>query len=176
MNIRFCGIGGQGIVMAAYILGKAAINEGNNAVQTKSYGSAYRGTLCKSDVIIAKDRICELEFTETDILICLSNEGFAMYGDGIKPDGHLFYDDSLVEISSPIAQTHSMNVFNLSRKHYQSMIFGNIIMLGYLQGTCSVVSKDALMKSIAESVPQQTIETNIAAFQLGYHRAITEKM
>ncbi|MFO8077387.1 MAG: 2-oxoacid:acceptor oxidoreductase family protein [Thermoplasmatota archaeon] len=174
MNTRFCGIGGQGVVLAAYILGKAAINQGVNAVQTKSYGSAYRGTLCKSDVIISRQRICELEFTKTDILICLSNEGFSMYKDGLKPDGHLFYDPTLVDLSQSSTHMHALNVFELSKKRFDKTIFGNIIMLGYLIGTCPIVTRNAMEQSITETVPEKTIEKNIAAFSFGLQQAIKE--
>ncbi len=174
MNTRFCGIGGQGVVLAAYILGKAAIDQGANAVQTKSYGSAYRGTLCKSDVIISKQRICELEFNSTDILICLSNEGFTIYKDGLKPDGHLFYDPNLVDLSQSSSHIHALNVFELSKKRFDKTIFGNIIMLGYLIGTCPIVSREAIEHSIAETVPEKTIEKNIAAFSFGLEQAVNE--
>jgi len=174
MNTRFCGLGGQGVVLAAYILGKAAINQGVNAVQTKSYGSAYRGTLCKSDVIISKERICELEFSKTDMLICLSDEGLSMYKDGLKTDGHLFYDPDLVDISQSSTHMHPLNVFELSKQRFRKTIFGNIIMLGFLIGTRPIVTREAIEQSISETVPEKTIETNIAAFSLGFQHAIKE--
>jgi 2-oxoglutarate ferredoxin oxidoreductase subunit gamma len=172
MNIRVSGIGGQGVVLIAYILGKAAIDEGYNAVQTKTYGSAYRGTLCKSDVIISKNRICELEFFDTDILICLSKEGYELYKDGLKSDGYLFYDHTLVPVSQPPPHSFCLDVFELSRNNFDSKIFGNIIMLGYLIGTKAVVSKEAIKNSIEETVPKHTIDKNIDAFHIGYHHAI----
>lgn len=174
MKTRFCGMGGQGVVLAAYILGKAAIDQGVNAVQTKSYGSAYRGTLCKSDVIISRHRICELEFSKTDILICFSNEGFSMYDDGLKPKGHLFYDPDLVAISRSSSHIHGLNVFELSKQKFDRAIFGNIIMLGYLIGTCPIVTRESVEQSIAETVPKKTIDENIDAFSFGLQQAIKQ--
>ncbi|MGQ9551711.1 MAG: 2-oxoacid:acceptor oxidoreductase family protein, partial [Candidatus Bathycorpusculaceae bacterium] len=52
-EIRIGGSGGQGIVLAARILGKAAVLEGKNAVQTQAYGAEARGSLAKSEVIIS---------------------------------------------------------------------------------------------------------------------------
>lgn len=174
MNVRFCGIGGQGIVLAGYILGKAAINEGCNAMQTKTYGSAYRGTLCKSDVIISKDRICEIEFEDADVLICFSNDCFSKYKNGLKHNGHLFFDDTLVDISSPPANYHCMSVFDLSKDTFNTTIFGNIIMLGYVTSIFPVVSQNTLMESITETVPKHTIEKNIHAFSIGYQKGINK--
>ncbi len=57
MNIRFSGFGGQGIVLAGFIFGNAAVMDGKNAIQNQSYGSEARGGACRSDVIIQKDEI-----------------------------------------------------------------------------------------------------------------------
>ena len=45
MRVRFAGFGGQGVVLCGYILGKAAMLDGLNAIHTQSYGSASRGRL-----------------------------------------------------------------------------------------------------------------------------------
>lgn len=38
ISIRLCGISGMGIILTGIILGKAAINDNKNAIQTQSYG------------------------------------------------------------------------------------------------------------------------------------------
>ena len=47
MNIRLAGFGGQGIVMAGYVLGHGGILDGSNVLQTQSYGSESRGGASK---------------------------------------------------------------------------------------------------------------------------------
>ena len=43
-RITLCGMGGQGIILSAVILGTAAVTRGKKyAVQTQSYGSEARG-------------------------------------------------------------------------------------------------------------------------------------
>ena len=57
-EIRLAGFGGQGIVLAGHILGKAAsLYEKLNAVFTQSYGPEARGGACSADVIIAAGEI-----------------------------------------------------------------------------------------------------------------------
>ena len=56
-EIRLAGFGGQGIVLAGHILGKAAsLYEKLNAVFTQSYGPEARGGACSADVIISGGR------------------------------------------------------------------------------------------------------------------------
>jgi Pyruvate/2-oxoacid:ferredoxin oxidoreductase gamma subunit len=42
-EIKICGFGGQGIILAGVILGEAAVKAGYWAVQTQSYGPEARG-------------------------------------------------------------------------------------------------------------------------------------
>ncbi|MCJ7469430.1 2-oxoacid:acceptor oxidoreductase family protein, partial [Candidatus Bathyarchaeota archaeon] len=53
IEIRISGLGGQGIVLAGQILGKAAAYDGKNVVQTQSYGSEARGSAAKSEIVIS---------------------------------------------------------------------------------------------------------------------------
>ena len=43
IEVRICGLGGQGVVLAGQILGLAAVYDGKNVVQTQSYGAEARG-------------------------------------------------------------------------------------------------------------------------------------
>ena len=43
MRVRFSGLGGQGVVVSGVIYGHAAVIEGFNVLQSKSYGSTTRG-------------------------------------------------------------------------------------------------------------------------------------
>ncbi len=53
-QVRLAGFGGQGIVLAGLILGKAvALFEESNAVMTQSYGPEARGGACSADVVIS---------------------------------------------------------------------------------------------------------------------------
>ena len=54
LSIRISGFGGQGIILAAVILGTAMVKKGNlYAVQTQSYGSEARGGECQSELIVS---------------------------------------------------------------------------------------------------------------------------
>jgi len=54
-EIRLAGSGGQGVILAAVILGEAAVlHEGLAAVQSQSYGPEARGGSSKSEVVISK--------------------------------------------------------------------------------------------------------------------------
>ena len=53
IQVRFAGLGGQGILLMGEILGEAAVLEKKYVGQTASYGAEARGSACKSDVVIS---------------------------------------------------------------------------------------------------------------------------
>ncbi len=69
-EIRFGGVGGQGIVLAGRLLGKAAaLFDGTDAVCTQSYGPEARGGACRSDVVIADGPVDYPYVTTPDVLV-----------------------------------------------------------------------------------------------------------
>ena len=56
-SIRFCGLGGMGVIITSIILGKSAIYDNKNAIQTQSYGPEQRGSKVKSDIIISDSQL-----------------------------------------------------------------------------------------------------------------------
>ena len=52
-EIRICGFGGQGIILAGVVLGEAAVRDGYQAVQTQSYGPESRGGAARAEVVIS---------------------------------------------------------------------------------------------------------------------------
>ena len=74
-QVRLAGFGGQGIVLAGKILGKAAVLfENVNAVMTQSYGPEARGGACSADVIISESRINYPRVTVPDILVLMAED------------------------------------------------------------------------------------------------------
>ena len=58
-EIRVAGSGGQGVILAAVILGEAAAlhTEGLNSVQSQAYGPEARGGASKSEVVYDRSEI-----------------------------------------------------------------------------------------------------------------------
>jgi 2-oxoglutarate ferredoxin oxidoreductase subunit gamma len=179
MNIRFAGFGGQGIVMAGYVLGHAGIRDGRNALQTQSYGSESRGGACKSDVIISEGEILELSPRELDVLVAMSQPALDRFLPSLKPGGILIYDSDLVKLGDGDAPTHphrgarcfALPATDIAHKTFGRDVVANAIVLGFLAALTGVVSREALRQAISESVPPKTAETNLAAFERGFQRA-----
>jgi 2-oxoglutarate ferredoxin oxidoreductase subunit gamma len=67
-QIRLCGYGGQGVVLAGTILGHAAINDDKWVSGSNSYGAQARGGSARSEVVISKKPIMFPHVIQSDIL------------------------------------------------------------------------------------------------------------
>ena len=76
-EIRFSGFGGQGIILSAVIVGRAAVMyDGKYAVQTQVYGPEARGGASMSAVIIDDEPILYPKVKTPDIYVIMSEEVF----------------------------------------------------------------------------------------------------
>lgn len=167
MNVRFCGFGGQGIVMAGYITGSAAVRDGKKAVQTQSYGSESRGGACKSDVAISEEEIYELESEIVDLLVAMSQQSYERYINTLRKGGILAYDEDLVSPKKTQHKLYRIKATDLAHKEFGREIVANMIMLGYITSITGFVSEKSMLETILANVPKGTEKMNQEAFQLG---------
>ncbi|MFQ5884792.1 MAG: 2-oxoacid:acceptor oxidoreductase family protein [Thermoplasmata archaeon] len=168
MNVRFCGFGGQGIVMAGYITGSAAVRDGKKATQTQSYGSESRGGACKSDVAISEEEIYELESEEVDLLVAMSQQAYERYIKTLRKGGVLAFDEDLVTPKKTAHKLYKIKATDLAHKKFGREIVANMIMLGYITSITGFVSKESMLQTILDNVPKGTGKMNEDAFELGH--------
>src|SRR5690348_176349 len=76
-EIRIAGYGGQGVILAASVIGKAAaIFEGGYACMTQAFGPEARGGSSSAQVILSSDPILYPYVSRPDILVVMSQEAY----------------------------------------------------------------------------------------------------
>jgi 2-oxoglutarate ferredoxin oxidoreductase subunit gamma len=166
-EIRFSGFGGQGIILSAVILGRAAVMYDNKfAVQTQVYGPEARGGASMSAVIIEDEQILFPKVTNPDIYVIMSQEGFDKYGANASSDALMLVDTTLVH-SRPKCRCIEIPATQEAKQTLGRDIVANIVMLGALVSATHVVSEMALEKAILDSVPKGTEALNQKAMKLG---------
>ena len=170
---RFAGFGGQGVVLAGFLLGTAAVNyDAKKAVQTQSYGAEARGGAARSDVIISDETIVYPQTRRLDILVALSAASLERYLDDLKPGGTLIVDDDLVEApAGPCHKVYGAHFTNTAIAQVGRSIAANVVMVGFLTGVTGIVSREAMQQAIRDTVPSGTEEMNLRAFGLGLEMA-----
>ena len=96
-EIRVSGFGGQGIITAGYILGKAAaLFDKRHVTLTKSYGPESRGGASSAQVIISDAEINYPRLTRPELLVAMSQEAYAKYVGELASGGLLLIDEDLI--------------------------------------------------------------------------------
>lgn len=170
-EVRFSGFGGQGIILSAVILGRAAaLYDNRYAVQTQVYGPEARGGASMSQVIIDDEPILFPKVKTPDLYVIMSQEGFEKYGRNAGKDATMLIDATLVH-DRPDCRCLEIPATREAKTRLGRDIVANIIMLGSLTAATGVVSADALEKAILASVPKGTEELNLNAMRLGFELA-----
>ena len=168
-EILISGFGGQGIVLAGNILGKAAaLHDHKHSTMTQSYGPEARGGSCSAQVMISDNEILFPYVENPQIVVCMSQEAYTKNAHSLIPGGLLLYDTDLVETGEldPEWNAHKIPATRFAEELGNTMM-ANIVMLGFLSATSDVVTVDSLRKAVLSSVPPHTKEKNEKAFNRG---------
>lgn len=168
-EVRFSGLGGQGIIRSGFILGKAcSIYDNKNATMTQSFGPEARGSACSSQLVVSEERILYPYITKPHILVSMSREAYEKYAPELKEDGILIVDEDLVQ---PEVRA-KIKIFRIPATRFAeelgNRIIANLVILGFFTAVTDVVSYEAMKKAIPGSVPDRALALNMKAFEKGY--------
>jgi len=171
-EIRIAGLGGQGVVLAGHILGKAAVKDGLHVVQTQSYGAEARGSAAKSEVILSNEKIGFPMVRESDVLVAMSQTALDKHLKELKEDGVLIVDSSVIKELPPVnAKSFRVKATETAEAELKSRMYANMVMLGAITGITKLVTLAAAEKAIADTFTGDAREKNIAAFRAGLNLA-----
>jgi 2-oxoglutarate ferredoxin oxidoreductase subunit gamma len=171
-QVVLCGFGGQGVVTAGQILGRAvAVNEGRNAVMAQSYGPESRGGAAKTELILADGPIAYPRVTSPDVVVVLSQAAYEAVGRSRPAECMLIAEADLVELDPDDREVARRVPATRLAEQLGRKIVLNIVMLGYLCGMTDIVSPQALKDAVEASVPPGTEKLNLRAFDAGFEYA-----
>ena len=169
-EIRIAGFGGQGVILSAMVVGKAAsIFEGGFATMTQSFGPEARGGACSAQVILSDQPILYPYVTRPDILVVMSQEAYTRFSPELKDNGLLIIEQDLVRVSELPEGTRLFSVpaTRLAEELGKRMVL-NSVMVGFFGAVAGLLDPDSLRKAIADSVPPSFRELNLRAFDRGF--------
>jgi 2-oxoglutarate ferredoxin oxidoreductase subunit gamma len=165
----FSGSGGQGVITAAIILAEAAvIYENLNAVQSQSYGAEARGGATRSDIIISDAVIHFPKVIQPNVLVCLTQNSYNKFYPIIRPGGLLITDTRYVQIEKKVdAQQREIEMYETVMAKIGKPIVFNICMLGAVIALTGLVEPESIMKVLAHRIPQDFLDMNRQALEIG---------
>ena len=168
-EVRLSGSGGQGLILAGIILAEAAIIDGQNVVQTQSYGPAARGGASKAEVIISPDEIDYPKVERPEVFLGLNQESVLKYMGDCKERAVAIVDSGLVaHIPQGKARVYALPITETARKEVGRELVANVVALGALAALSGMVNREAVATALLRRVPKGTEEMNRKALELGF--------
>jgi len=171
-EFRFCGSGGQGLILSGIIMAKAAVKEGYKVAQSQSFGPESRGGSSRADVIISNNEIYFPEATNFDYLIALTQEAADKYLYDIKEKGVLLIDTGLVKnLGMTVNNVVEASFTEIAIEKLGSALPMNIVALSCITKLSQIISDQYLEEAIKDSLKPSLHELNLKAMQLGFEIA-----
>ena len=188
-DIILCGVGGQGILSIATIIGEAATRADSNLKQAEVHGMSQRGGDVQSNLRLSTDPIYSDLISKggADLIISMEPMEALRYLPYLSKDGVIVTSNKpLVNIpnypgeEALFAELASLpHVLQLDieavAKDAGSARSANVVLLGMAAKYIEIVSADALRQAVATVFArkgEKIVESNLKAFDMG---AETEK-
>jgi indolepyruvate ferredoxin oxidoreductase beta subunit len=191
-NIVLAGVGGQGTILAAEILGVAAVKDGLNVRVSEIHGMAQRGGAVTSNVRIGEkvssstvlegqadvllgfeplETLRNLRFASEKTLVIMSDEQIPPTELAAKSIDYPSMGKILEKIHRFTNRVFMVQTKKLA-KEAGSILTRNVILIGALAAVEKLpIKSESLAEALRELVPRKHLEMNIRAFKLGFECA-----
>ena len=169
-ELRIAGFGGQGVILSAIVLGKAAsIYQNGFATMTQNFGPEARGGACSAQLILSDSPVLYPYVTSPDILVVMSQEAYTRFIPELKDGGILIVEQDLVRVDDLKGdiKVYSVPATRMAEELGKRMVL-NSVMVGFSTAVTHLLEPDAVRKAVVDSVPPSFREINLKAFEKGY--------
>ena len=168
-EIRVAGFGGQGVILSAILLGKAAsIYQGAYATMTQNFGPEARGGACSAQLILSDSPVLYPYVSRPDILVVMSQEAYVRFAPELKEGGTMIIEQDLVRVAdlNKGVQIYSVPATRIAEELGKRMVL-NSVMVGFFTAVTRLLDPEAVSKAVADSVPRSFLDLNLKAFEKG---------
>ena len=187
-QIYIIGVGGQGTIKTATIIGEAAMAQGLNAVMSEVHGMAQRGGTVVNELKIGDALSPLVDKYSADLLLVFEPSELLRATDLIGKDTHIITNRSAIPpftVSLGISEYPDIgkmftrlrektdNLFLIDAERIATelgnIIMANIVILGVAAATAQFpIEKEGVIESIKQNLPARSIDMNLKAFETGY--------
>jgi 2-oxoglutarate ferredoxin oxidoreductase subunit gamma len=177
-EIQIAGFGGQGVILAGMVLGRAAtIYDDKHVTLTQSFGPEARGSACSVQLIVSSEPILYPYLTQPDILVVMSQEACTRFSGQVRPGGLLLYEQDLIQLGkkcAPDVRTWGIPATRFAEELGRRLVL-NMVMVGFVTAIADLFRPDTVRKAIEDSVPKGTESLNLAAFEKGLEYGLAQR-
>jgi 2-oxoglutarate ferredoxin oxidoreductase subunit gamma len=171
LGIRMYGMGGQGIITLAKLVGEAALEDGKFVIMTEEYSPYVTGGWSKADLVISDEVIDYPLPEELNYLVTLSQEGLDTTLKDLNSKSMVLTEKSLVTVPENM-RTRSIEISGIEiSKSLKNPKGANIVLMGAFSGFTKTFSAESGRRAITKRFPKY-VDANIACFERGYDEGV----
>ncbi len=186
-DIVLAGVGGQGILSVATILGVAALKEGLNIKQAEVHGMSQRGGDVQSTLRISSTPIHSdlIPSGKADLIVSLEPMEALRYLPSLSPEGWIVTSTApfvnipnypeIEEIENELEKSGNVIAFDMEEmaKEVASPRSSNMVLLGAASHFIDIASEkiEDAIKNVFSSKGEAIVDANIKAFRAGREKA-----
>ena len=187
-DIILAGVGGQGILTIATIIGDAATTAGLNLKQAEVHGMSQRGGDVQSNLRLSSETIYSdlIKQGEADLIISMEPMEALRYLSFLNKDGWVITSSNPFKNIPNYPEEQQLNAELASLPHVMSLPIedvakentmpksANVILLGMAAKHIGILTPEQLRESVARvfaAKGEAIVETNLRAFDIGLNRA-----
>ncbi len=196
VNLEIVGVGGQGILTSSQVIGSAALENDLDVYMSEVHGMAQRGGVVVTTVKIGEevyspligkgdaDVVLGFEPVETyraieqasdDTWVVTNTEPIVPFTVSVGDESYPNIEEKILPgLKDCTDKLIALNAEDLA-KEAGAAITQNIVMIGALTATGILpLSKEEILGSVIENVPDKFEELNKTAFEKGYEKTKNE--
>jgi len=177
-SVRIAGIGGQGNLLAGYVLSKAFVLAEKYVIQTQNYSEQVRGGPSYCDVLVYNEPILYPKAVVFDSLIIM-HPSMVSQGKFVGTNGIIVYDSTYIkdipnEIKRITKRIIDIPASKLAIEKFGNVMVSNMILLGALVKSTALLDFDTLFEAVKEEVNPKYYSLNVEAIKFG--ASLTDKV
>ena len=171
-QLRFTGVGGQGVLLAGEILAAAKIADGGYGVKAATYTSQVRGGATVVDILLDDKEILfpyaidgEIEF-----MLSVADVSYQQFKGGVKEGGIIVIDPDLVHPSDEDRakwKIYEIPIIRIAKYDVGNVVTQSVVALAIAIEMTNVMEKDKVLNAMLKKVPAKVIDANKKAWELG---------
>jgi len=171
-QLRFTGVGGQGVLLAGEILAAAKISDGGYGVKAATYTSQVRGGPTVVDILLDDKEILfpyaidgEIEF-----MLSVAQVSYDQFKNGVKEGGIIVVDPDLVHPTDEDRKKwniYEIPIIRIAKYEVGNVVTQSVVALAIAIEMTKVMDPDKVLETMKKKVPPKVLDANLKAWELG---------
>lgn len=171
-ELRFTGVGGQGVLLAGEILAESRIRAGGYGIQASTYTSQVRGGPTKVDILLDSKEILYPYANEghIDFMLSTAQVSYDQFKNGVKEGGVIVVEPNLVTPSDEDRKRfkiYEIPIITIAKEEVGNVVTQSVVALGVTVAFTKCVDRNLVYETMISKVPAKVVELNKKAFELG---------